>query len=200
MAVELKKCSRCKNTKAIACFGIRNTARTSKPRSACKTCEVESASASYRKNIEENREKARIRQNMNPEYRRRKSKEWHAKNKQRSQALSSQWHKDNYGKNVSFTLALKLRNRLNKAIKNNQKSGSAVRDIGCSIEELKIYLESKFQPGMSWSNYSRYGWHIDHIEALSRFDLSNSEQLKKACHYTNLQPLWARDNLKKDNR
>lgn len=80
------------------------------------------------------------------------------------------------------------------------KSGSAIRDLGCSMEELKVYLESKFQPGMSWDNYSFTGWHIDHIIPLSSFDLTDPEQFKQACHYTNLQPLWAEDNFKKSNK
>ncbi len=70
--------------------------------------------------------------------------------------------------------------------------------IGCSWIDFKIYLESKFTEGMSWDNYGK--WHIDHIVPLSSFDLSDPVQLEKACHYTNLQPLWAKDNLKKSNK
>jgi len=90
-----------------------------------------------------------------------------------------------------------LRCRLNMAIKQKVKLGSAIRDLGCSIEELKKYLESKFQLGMSWSNWGTHGWHIDHIIPLSKFDLEDVKQLKKAINYTNLQPLWAFDNHKK---
>lgn len=97
-------------------------------------------------------------------------------------------------------LARNLRCRLLEAIKCNYKNGSAVRDLGCSIAELKAYLESKFQSGMSWDNYGRNGWHIDHIIPLAAFDLTNKDDLLKACHYTNLQPLWATDNLKKGDR
>jgi hypothetical protein len=64
---------------------------------------------------------------------------------------------------------------LRTALKNNSKRGSAVKDLGCSIEELKIYLESKFLPGMSWDNWSPDGWHIDHIKPLSKFDLTDRE-------------------------
>ena len=69
--------------------------------------------------------------------------------------------------------------------------------IGCTLMELKIYLENKFQKNMSWNNYGQFGWHIDHIEPCCNFDFSNIEQLKKCFHYTNLQPLWWMDNLKK---
>jgi hypothetical protein len=72
-----------------------------------------------------------------------------------------------------------------------------VTDLGCSIDELKTYLESKFELDMSWDNYGRKGWHIDHIVPLCKFDLSNKVELERACHYTNLQPLWANDNLAK---
>lgn len=98
---------------------------------------------------------------------------------------------------------MNLRSRLNQALKNNYKAGSAIRELGCSIEELKSYLESKFynhpktgEP-MSWANYGRNGWHIDHVVPLCKFDLSDKVQLRKACNFRNLQPLWREDNLEK---
>jgi len=93
-----------------------------------------------------------------------------------------------------------LRARLNTSISNAYKTGSAVSDLGCSIEELKKHLECQFQDGMTWSNRGLKGWHIDHIKPLDSFDLTNKEELKKAVHYSNLQPLWAKDNLKKSNK
>ena len=91
---------------------------------------------------------------------------------------------------VEYHLTHILRVRLWKALKGNYKSGSAIKDLGCSISELKQYLENQFQEGMSWENYGYRIWHIDHIIPLSSFDLTDYEQLKKACHYTNLQPLF----------
>lgn len=90
-----------------------------------------------------------------------------------------------------------LRSRLYDALKNNQKIGSAVSDLGCSIEELKVHLESKFQLGMTWNNWTKDGWHIDYIRPLASFDLTDKNQVKEACKYINLQPLWAEDNLSK---
>lgn len=102
--------------------------------------------------------------------------------------------------NIQYKLKCRLRQRLNNALKTSQKSGSAVRDLGCSVSELKTYLESKFQPGMTWNNWSIDGWHIDHIKPLSSFDLTDRKQLLEACHYTNLQPLWWQDNLTKSDK
>lgn len=104
-------------------------------------------------------------------------------------------HKERYSNDLFYKLSVNLRTRMYRAVKNHQKSGSAVNDLGCSITELKNYLELMFGDGMSWDNYGE--WHIDHIIPLSSFDLSNRLEFLKACNYTNLQPLWAKENIKK---
>ncbi len=71
-----------------------------------------------------------------------------------------------------------------------------MRYLGCSLEYLKNHLESKFQPGMTWENQGK--WHMDHIIPLSSTKIE--KDLYKLCHYTNLQPLWAVDNLKKGKK
>lgn len=96
---------------------------------------------------------------------------------------------------IQYRIASNLRSRLRDAMKNNYKSGSAVRDLWCTIKYLKTYLENKFLPGMTWENYGYCGWHIDHIIPLVGFDLTDRSKVLMACHYTNLQPLWAKDNL-----
>lgn len=101
---------------------------------------------------------------------------------------------------LQFRIKGNLRSRLRLALKNNQKNGSAVRDLGCSISFLILHLESKFNGGMNWNNYGKNGWHIDHIIPLSHFDLTNREQFEKASHYTNLQPLWSWENISKSNK
>jgi len=84
-----------------------------------------------------------------------------------------------------------------------QQGTSSMKYIGCTRDELRQYIEMQFKPGMSWDNYGRSGrraWHVDHIIPLASFDLSKEEERHKAFHYTNLQPLWAVDNMKKGNR
>lgn len=100
-----------------------------------------------------------------------------------------------YIEDINYKLSCILRSRLKIALKGKYKGLKSLNTIGCSIEELKKYLESKFQSGMSWDNHG--DWHIDHIKPISMFDLTNDKQLRKANHYTNLQPLWAIDNLRK---
>lgn len=109
------------------------------------------------------------------------------------------YHKKRKAEDPSFKIASSLRIRLNGVLNGKYKVGSAVKDLGCSPIELKLYLESKFSEGMNWVNYGR-GWHIDHIQPLSSFDLTKREDFLKACHYNNLQPLWAKDNLLKGSK
>jgi len=94
-------------------------------------------------------------------------------------------------------LSESVRRRLKKylKIKNITKKNKTFDIVGCTPQELLEYIESKFTNGMSWDNYGFYGWHIDHIIPLS--SANNEEELYKLCHYTNLQPLWAKDNLTK---
>lgn len=103
---------------------------------------------------------------------------------------------------LNFKLASNCRSRIIDALKrtNNKKNSKTVEILGCSIEYLRKHLESKFQEGMTWDNYGFYGWHMDHIIPLSKFDLTKEKELKKACHYTNIQPLWANDNFKKSDK
>ena len=91
-----------------------------------------------------------------------------------------------------------MRSRLRKylTIHNITKRNKTFDIVGCTPEFLKEYLEIQFTEGMTWEN--RCEWHIDHIIPLS--SAKNEDELYKLCHYTNLQPLWAEDNLKKSNK
>lgn len=88
--------------------------------------------------------------------------------------------------------------RIRRALNGKMKSATTNKLLGCSSEYLKRYLEELFSEGMTWENYGE--WHIDHIRPCSSFDLTDPEQQRACFHYTNLQPLWAKDNLKKNNK
>lgn len=110
--------------------------------------------------------------------------------------------KGRYHSDPNFRLPVLMRTRLNQALSKGFKGGSAVSDLGCSIEMLRAYLESKFQPGMTWSNWGREEgqWNIDHIKPLAAFDLTDRQQFLQACHYTNLQPMWRDLNIEKGSK
>ena len=115
------------------------------------------------------------------------------------------WQNNKINNSLEHKLKNNLRSRLYKVLKRNQKSGSAINDLGCSVEFLKEYLEKQFIEGMSWNNYGKLPgqWSIDHIIALSNVDLTNREQFLKVCHYTNLRPMCqcgVHGNISKGNR
>lgn len=97
-----------------------------------------------------------------------------------------------------FRLVLNLRSRLYVALNGNFKSASTMKLLGCSIEFLKQHLQKQFKPGMSWKN--RGSFHIDHIKPCASFDLNKPEEQKRCFNYTNLQPLFPIDNLRKGAR
>ena len=95
--------------------------------------------------------------------------------------------------NVKNRIRLNLGTRLYLAVE--KKHGNTMELTGCSKEDLYTHLESKFTEGMNWENYGK--WHIDHIKPCASFDLTKEEEQKKCFHWTNLQPLWAIDNMRK---
>lgn len=136
-------------------------------------------------------------------------KKWNENNRER---LREYWKNATAERRKTTKGKLKdyLRSRLRLAMLSKQKTGSAVKDLGCSIEELIFYIEEKFYDNprtgecMSWDNYGNRGykeegWHIDHIIPLNHFNLEDRDQFLQSCHYTNLQPLWALDNLRKND-
>lgn len=175
-----------------------------KGKNQCKLCISQIRAKHYTNNAESIKQRASIyylnnadivkqrvlaNQKAKPELARERSRRW----KHKTGYDLNRLHND-----IQARLAHYLRARIRSAIKNGQRAGSAVRDLGCSIPELLKHLEAKFQPGMSFDNYGE--WHIDHIIPLVKFDLTNRKEFLVACHYMNLQPLWKRDNLIKGTK
>jgi len=125
-----------------------------------------------------------------------KSRDYYDKNKQMCQNRIKRYGKKRYQIDQGFRILKNIRTRVKQALRIGSKTGSAIRDLGCTGEELKRWLELFFPEGMTWDNYG-IEWHIDHVKPLSSFDLTNREQFLEACNYRNLQPLWAADNLAK---
>jgi hypothetical protein len=148
-------------------------------------------------------------------------KEWAEANPDKISESIEKWKKINpdkikeqYNKSVKkrkavdelFRLKCRVRSSISKTLKrfNVNKNDKTSDILGCSFEEFKIYLESKFESWMNWDNYGKYngtegyGWDIDHIEPLS--SAKTEESVFKLCNYTNLQPLCSKINrdIKKD--
>lgn len=181
-----------------------------KLRNECKEC-VSNYNKLYREN---NKQKiAYIRNNY---YLKNKQREidravkWGKDNKERRKEIRLKWDRDNKEKKNSYSsnrekydISFKIRRRLSTRIRQAMMGGKNFRTknyIGCSLDDLRTYLQSKFKEGMTWDNYGYNGWHIDHIKPLSLFDLSLEEEKIKAFNYTNLQPLWKDENFKKGNK
>ena len=192
----MKTCSRCLSLLAYSSYSRKN-ASSDGYKSHCKRCEK----VDRIKNFERDKEL---------------KKNWIIRNKEKdllskrryadaNRENIAKWKKD-YRKDYEFNklktdIQHRLRNRIRARLHASYiKTGSTVEFLGCSLEEFKLHIESKFEPDMTWDNWSRTGWHIDHIKPLSSFNLEDIEQLKEACNYSNLQPLWAEDNLKKSSK
>lgn len=127
-------------------------------------------------------------------------KRYYEKNRQELNKKNAKYKKNRLKTDIGYKLLNSCRRRLYRALKGERKFYSFMQSVGCNAEQLKSYLESKFQPGMTWENYGNRGWHIDHIIPISKFDLTKEEEFNRAVHYTNLQPLWWNQNIKKSNK
>jgi len=119
---------------------------------------------------------------------------------QKTKKIRNKKRYDLYYSNTLFKLLNNLRTRMRLFIKskNIKKNNKTIDILGGNPETIKKHLEDQFSEEMSWDNYGFYGWHIDHIIPLS--SAKNENDVYKLCHYTNLQPLWGVDNLKKGNK
>lgn len=183
----MKMCRTCKLEFPVVVFGI-NHHLVDGRNSECKAC--------VSKRIKDkNKDKMRV-----------SNKRWKDKNKQKllqyQRAWQAQnkdwmrrWKKEHYKNDENYKIACLLRGRILHALKGNAKHASTMELLGCSIEELKRYFEVRFVQGMSWQNHGE--WHLDHIVPCAAFDLTSVDGQRKCFYYTNLQPLWAHDNLVK---
>lgn len=154
---------------------------------------------------EKNKKRFQEYRQKNPEkfkdYAKKHSNKWRNENRERYLQKKRENNKLAYRNNLQHKLGNLLRTRIWTALKIQglKKNHSTMEITGCSKEELIQHLESQFSEGMTWENWSLNGWHIDHIRPVSSFDLSDPAQVKECFHYSNLQPLWAIDNLKKSD-
>jgi hypothetical protein len=203
--MQTKICSKCKEEKEVCEFNKKSVSNKGVQyyKSQCKICQSKDEKIKRDKNTE----KYKIWYNKNREERNKWRSEYYQKNKEKLREYNKVYDKN---KRVNFmvkyhtTPIIKLKHRLSCRLREVLKLKSLVKNktyndvIGCSPAFLKEFLENQFIGGMSWENHGLYGWHIDHIIPLS--SANTEEEVYKLCHYTNLQPLWAEDNLRKSNK
>jgi hypothetical protein len=181
--METKTCNKCKQELSVSKFHKRKTSYTHQ----CKECRSISRKGTHKEYSAAYYLRYKDRQ-----------RELEKLNKDNINARKREREKERRQTDIDYKIKRNLRSRIYKAIKRSSKSESSMLLIGCSVEELKVYLLTMFKEGMNWDNYGE--WHIDHIKPCASFNLSDPAQQKECFHYTNLQPLWAIDNIKKSNK
>ncbi len=172
---ETKKCCVCKNDLPLDKFS-KNKSRPDGLQTRCKACDKEYQNTTKKE--------------YNIKYASNYQKLEHYKTNQNKHKIVR------YANDVNFQISSKIRSRITEAIRYNFKKGIAIDLLGCSIEQYKKYLESKFSPDMNWDNYKTL-WEIDHIIEVSKFDLTIEENKYKCFHYTNTQPLYKKENRRR---
>jgi hypothetical protein len=209
-----KKCTRCGEWKEKSDFG-NDPHLKSGLKSACKVCiaiyvkkhyaehkvEIAAKVKEYNKcNREKKTKQQREYRRKNPEKVKECKRVWNAKNHdkilEQQKERISRWRKEN----PVYIIKANLRGKMNKVVKRGTKSAHTLELLGCTAEELKVYIENLFSEGMTWDNYNFDTWHIDHIRPCASFDLTDPEQQRECFNYKNLQPLWAKDNLRKGTK
>jgi hypothetical protein len=175
--MKLKKiCTKCNSEKNVSFFYSNKLGKFG-VKSICKECEKSNK-------IEYNKFNKKTRQQSNRKY--------YLSNKQKFKQKKWSFVSE------KVRIGNRLRCRIRMTLKGKNKSKSTWELLGCSFEEFKIYFKKKFTKDMTWNDFIKGDIHIDHIIPCANFDLSKIEDQKKCFYYTNLQPLWRKDNLKKN--
>jgi hypothetical protein len=202
--MEIKICSKCGVEKELKDFNKMSKVKCG-VRSYCRECQKIDSKKYRLENKEKIKEYNTKWNKENQEYYKKYFEEYYIINYEKEKERKLKWSRDNreysnnYQKkrkkeNILFNIISNMRNSVNRYLK--YKSKHTFEIIGCSPQLLKEHLENQFVSGMGWDNRSE--WHIDHIIPLSSD--KTEDELYKLCHYTNLQPLWAEENLKKSNK
>ncbi len=223
--LDRKKCSDCNKTKDISEFYKQKDGFLG-VRGDCKECikayqlknkeHIAKITKEYRDNHKEEISEVNRKQHIknkiannkrhkkyyqdNKEQEKQRSKDYRevSKNKTRLAKLHTIYTRERRQNDPSFRLLCNLRNRMCVVISKGQKSLSTMFLIGCEIDYLMYHLQEQFKPEMTWDNYGL--WHIDHIKPCSKFNLSSFDEQKECFNFTNLQPLWKIDNLRKGSK
>lgn len=208
-------CIECKTQKEPEDFYIKDK-KTGRCDSTCKECRKSGAKKWHidnrtksienkKKWHEKNRDKVlvRMRKNYqrrmkeNPEKEYEDRKKWKFENRDKVKIYMKKYHKNRYATNINYKLACLLRGNANRIIKKGcKKNCKTLKMLGCSVQFVRDWLKSQFDEHMTWKNHGSY-WHMDHFFPVACFDLTKPEEQNKCFHWSNLQPLEGRANLRK---
>jgi hypothetical protein len=205
---DMKTCTRCKAEKEFTEFNKDKT-RHDGLFPQCIECKKNNYKENYLKTRDDKIKKAREWVLNNKEKRKEYRKVYNIKNKELNNKSCREWYSVNkqkvneyYKKRKENDPLFKLRCNIATLIRfyikkqGYSKKSKTLKILGCTIEEFKVHLENKFIDGMTWDNHGE--WHLDHIYPVSL--AKDEEELIKLNHYTNFQPLWALDNIRKSNK
>lgn len=203
--VMVKKCTKCNKDN---CGFYRDRSKKDGLKTMCKECCKKTLNKWYAKNPDKIKKYHETQYAKDKEKIKEQSKQYYENNKEKISLKNKKWRTKNKEKinakarhrrkhDVLFGLKSSVRRRINHFLKGD-KSKSSEEIIGCSYKEYKSHLEQQFTDGMTWDNYGLKGWHVDHIIPLS--SAKTEDELIKLFHYTNTQPLWSDENLKKSNK
>lgn len=169
-----------------------------------KTLQDRVRGARYRERHQErlrvsNREKARKRYARNPAASVEAARKWQRLNPEQVREVARTRQSLRRKQDPNFRILTNLRKRLGKAVRGTNKSAPTRELLGCTIPELRAHLEKQFRPEMTWENYGPV-WHVDHVRPCAAFNFLDPVQQHECFHYTNLQPLFAAENLSKGAR
>jgi hypothetical protein len=171
-----KKCSKCKE---VTDNFKRNVGKKDGFNHHCRVCEGKTARAYEVANREAINERRR---------------QWYEDNKE---AINKR-HQDRKKNDPVYRAVCNMRTYMGLILKGTAKCESQMKLLGCTRDHYLHHMEAQFTEGMSWDNYGE--WHQDHIQPCASFDQTDPEQQKICWHYTNFQPLWAEDNLRKSDQ
>ena len=197
-----KKCCRCQEEKIYEAFH-KKTSSPDGRRDVCKECRKLDSRAYYVANREEiirkNCEYSMGRYHNEPIYR----EEFLARSRANEKVYGprrNEIRRQRRQRDPIYRITVALRARIGNLITGKSKAAPTLELLGCTLDQLKVHLESQFKPGMTWDNYGFKGWHMDHIKPCISFNLLDPDEQKACFHYTNLRPLWWHENLSKGGK
>jgi hypothetical protein len=190
--IEKKRCGTCELYKTLDNYAKDKT-KWDNLKNTCKECLL--------KKREIKKDQIHTQQKVYRQQNKEKIKEKHKLYEEKNRAQRNEYKKTRYNNNINVKLSENYRKRMRLALTNNniKKQNHTQEYLGCSYNELILYIEKKFDNNMTWDNYGKY-WHVDHIIPCSAFNLLDQKELYACFNYKNLQPLSIEENLKKGNK